>query len=233
MMGSGGGPSIPSTADAANLATSASALSTLASLLEIVSDPAAAKSTLKELNSKSVEIQNLLDQVKNQYQAIETIHKDVHAKQVKIDSDLKVLDAQQNNLGAREKDLHQKFGSLQAREDSFLKAKQDFDQLKKQKETEHTNRAAVLSKAESDNAAKLSSMIADAEKTLAERKAALEAEFDGLKQEYTAKVDGVAKLQAEAVKAHETAKTVLTAAEDKKKLYEGRVASLKQLIQED
>jgi len=232
MMGAAGGLGTSNTSDAANLATSASALSALASLLEVVSDPAAAKAMLKELNSKSAEIQNLLDQVKLQYQNIEAMHKDVYTNQVKVDASLKELDAKDGNLRAREADVAGKLESLQSREDSFLKAKQSFDQIKKQKETEHAERAAVLSKAESDNAAKLAAMIADAEGAFVERRIALEVDLDKLKEEYKAKVEGADKLHAEAAEAHKKVSTTLADAEAKKKFYEGRVASLKQLIQE-
>lgn len=232
MMGAVGGSSTSSTSDAANLATSASALSALASLLEVVSDPAAAKAMLKELNSKSAEIQNLLDQVKLQYQNIEAMHKDVYAKQVKIDSSLKELDAKDGNLRAREADVANKLESLQNREDSFLRAKQGFDQQKKQKEAEHAERAAVLSKAEGDNAAKLAALISDAEGAFVERRIALEVDLDKLKEEYKAKVDAVDKLRDEAAEAYKKTSTALADAETKKKFYEGRVASLKQLIQE-
>lgn len=225
MMGAVGGSSISSTSDAANLATGASALSALASLLTIVSDPTAAQSMLKELNSKSAEIQALLDQVKTQYQNIETMHKEVYTKQVKVDAGLKELDAKEGNLRAREADVADKLGSLSGREDSFLKAKQGFDQLKKQKETEYEQRETALAKAENDNAIKLSTMLSDAERAFAARKAALEIDFNKLKDEYTFKV-------ASATEKDKAAAETLAIAEEKKKLYEGRMASLKQLMQE-
>ncbi len=225
MMGAVGGSSVNNTSDAANLATGASALSALASLLQVVSDPAAAKAMLKELNSKSVEIQALLDQVKAQYQNIETMHKEVYTKQVKVDADLKELDAKEGNLRAREADVANKLDSISSREDSFLKAKQGFDQLKKQKEAEHGQRELALVKAENDNATKLSTMLADAERNFAARKSALEAEFNSLKNEYASKVASAAEKDKAAAEA-------LVIAEAKKKLYEGRMASLKQLMQE-
>jgi len=225
MMGTVGGSSISNTSDAAALATGASALSALASLLQVVSDPAAAQSMLKELNSKSAEIQALLDQVKTQYQNIETMHKEVYTKQVKIDADLKELDAEEGNLRAREADVANKLGSLSGREDSFLKAKQSFDQLKKQKEAEHGQRELALTKAENDNAIKLSTMLSDAERNFATRKSTLEADFNKLKDEYISKVASAAEKDKAAAEA-------LVIAEGQKKLYEGRMASLKQLMQE-
>src|SRR6266700_1067694 len=222
MMGAVGGSST-NTSDAANLATSASALSALASLLEVVSDPAAAKAMLKELNSKSTEIQDLLDQVKQQYQAIETIHRNVHDKQVKVDSSLKELDAREGNLRAREADVANKSGSLAGREDSFLKAKQGFDQATKKKEAEHGQRELALTKAETDNASTLAAMLAEAESAFTARKDALEAEFNKIRSDYNAKLDGVEKLHTEATEARKNAALTLADAESKKKLYEGRV----------
>ena len=225
MMGTSGGPSVSSTSEAANLAQGAAALSALASLLEIVSNPASAKSALKELNSKSVEIQALLEQVKNQYQAIESIHKEVSTKQEKVNSSIKELNAKDNDLRMREADVSEKLSSVQSREESFLKAKHDFDQLKKKKQIEHEDRAAALAKAEAENTVKLTNLITDTEKVLAARKAALEAEFNSLKNEYTSKVAGAAEKDKAAAEA-------LAIAEGQKKLYEGRMASLKQLMQE-
>ena len=226
MMGQSGGPSgSVASSEAVNLASGAAALSALASLLEVVSNPAAAKSALKDLNSKSAEIQALLDQVKNQYQAIDTMHKEVSVKQNVISSGLKEIDTRESDLKKRETDVQAKISSVSSREDSLLKAKQDFDQLQKKKEAEHAARAAALTKAENETAIHLSTVTAATEKQLAERKAAFDAEMTLVRKEFDSKV-------ASATEKDKASAAALAIAEAKKQQYENRMASLKQLMQE-
>lgn len=212
MMGSGG------STDSGTGAHGAAATQALASLLEIISNPSAATATLKELTTKSAQIQNQLEQLEKHRLDLENAQKEITAKQQKALQIQNETDAKEANLASRELELSKRATAHVAREKFLLAAQQDLDKKKQ----EHSQREQALMKLEKDTSDRAAKTLADAERAAAEHRGNAESAWQNITAEAT-------KISDEAAKKHETAAFILAEAEAKKQVYEKRLASLKQL----
>jgi len=201
-------------------AHSAAATQALASLLEIVSNPSAATATLKELTAKSAEIQKQLAEMEKQRLIIEDAQKEATVTQQKALQIQRDTNDKEADLASRERDLARKAFTVEEREKSLTSANQYHEKRK----VEHSQREQTLIKLEKEVADKVSKLWVDAEKTIAQNKAAAEATCQSI-------LNDANMVRSEATKKHETASGILAEAEAKKQLYEKRLASLKQLVE--
>lgn len=200
------------------------ALSAVASLLEIISNPEAAKAALKELTAKNEEIQAKLEEAKNHRVAMESIHKDVTSKTAEIDSKGKTLAVQDTSLQKRETAVSVAENAVKADAKALSVAQKEFSDKVRAREQDHKARNEALVKNESELAGKISSAFAEADKTIA----AKQAEFDNWQKSKTREIND---LNTEATKRFDAATAALADATEKQKLYDERLQALQKLIQ--
>lgn len=195
----------------------------LTDLLSVISDPAAAKKRLAELEDKKVELKADLDKVTEINKQNEALKLELDAKQSKLDASLVDLSSREAALQARQAACDTQSANLNAQLQEFTVTKKNYEDTFAAREAEYKGHAAALSKSMEDHAKKVKADLADAA-------AALNSKMEELETSYADKLAKASALEADATKKHEAASIALSAAEEKKTLYEGKLLALQNLI---
>lgn len=189
----------------------------LAALLEVVSDPEAAKAKLAEFNAKIEEAKGFLAQAKDVNAENERLVREITEK---TDSAFKAQAAKEAELINRENHLVARHQELTSGHQEVATVKGMLQVL----EQELAQKALKLTQKEQEGEAAVSKFLANAEKTFADRKMVLEQEYAVLKTKAQQAYDDA---NAKAILAAET----LASALEKKLVIDKRAAALKQAME--
>ncbi len=194
---------------------SGDAASALYSLLDLISNPDAARKRLDALVAEAKKAQSLYDQAQATRAFAEQLSKTTATKQIEGQ---KVLDQQakkEADLKGREQKLADKDVELVRRENELAVAKVAFVEQSKTTQEDHEKRERAIQATAAENA-----------RALAEQKALLASEHSSKLAAVTAQKSELSKKLAEA-------EAALAAAEQKKVIYDTRVAALQKAVQGD
>jgi len=189
----------------------------LTALLEVVSDPEAAKAKLNEFNAKIEEAKGFLAQAK-----------DVNAENARMvreitertDAAFKIQADKEKELSHRENQLAARHQDVASSHQELLSSKENLQAL----EQELIQKALTFAQKEQELEAKVTATLASLEKNFTERKASLEQDYATLKANAQKLFDQASKHAAEAVAAN-------VAAQEQKMAIEKRAAALKQAME--
>ncbi len=191
--------------------------SSLAALLEVVKDPEAAKAKLAEFNAKIEEAKGFLEQAKNTNAENAQMVKDITEK---TDAALRAQAEKEQNLMRRESAITKNLSIIETAKKELQVQTDKLSEL--QQNT--SQKELAVAQAEKDGLAKVANMLAIAEHEVSVRKAAVESD-------YSARLAAAKKAMEAAIAKDKIASSILDEAEQKKQLYEKRLAAIQQVVQ--